>query len=302
MGRPSPVWDNAVMSDSSTSTLLATERALRPFVLAATFLCDAFVVALLAFAWAQSPRALWVACACLALLPAASNARYLATHALPTVGMVPVAVFSLLPALIVIGTCPGIASAARGACLVAATAVAALLALFVWWFVRLRRTYHHRPALDANASIIVLGGAIKRGRPCETLVRRLDVAASLWHESPGRTIVVTGGPTPDHRTTEADEMARYLWKEGVALSSIVLERSARNTHENITLSCALLDELETGGPTRQRCVISSDYHLWRAVRDARALGCELTPIPAPTPLASVPQQWCREVMTILSGR
>ena len=290
------------MSDGSTSTLLATERALRPLVLATTILCDALVVALLASAWAQSPRALWVACACLALLPAASNVRYLATHTLPTVGMVPVALFSLLPVLAVVAASRDIAPAARGTCLVIAIAIAALLALFSWWFVRLRRTYHRKPTLDADAAIIVLGGAIKRGRPCETLARRLDVATSLWHESPKRTIIVTGGPTPDHRTTEADEMARYLWEEGVTLSSIVLERCARNTHENIALSCALLDELEADGHPRQRCVISSDYHLWRAVRDARALGVELTPIPAPTPPASVPQQWCREVMTILSGR
>ena len=94
-------------------------------------------------------------------------------------------------------------------------------------------------------------------------------------------------------------MACYLHELGVDDASIVRERRARNTHETIALSCELLDKLGFDG---QRCVVSSDYHLWRALRDARKLGFELTPVAAPTPRASIPQQWCREALTIMSGR
>ena len=185
------------------------------------------------------------------------------------------------------------------ACGVVAVALLAVAAVFAFWFCRLRRTYTARPAIEPNAALIVLGGAIKGGRPCKTLARRLDTACVLWHQQKSLTLVVTGGPTPDGRTTEAREMARYLRQHGIAAAAIIAEPTARNTHENIACSCALLAERGFSG---QLCVVSSDYHLWRACRDGRSLGITLTPVAAPTPVASIPQQWCREVLTILSGR
>lgn len=94
-------------------------------------------------------------------------------------------------------------------------------------------------------------------------------------------------------------MASYLQQLGVNPARIMVERMARNTDENIRNSIELLEREDMH---EQLCVVSSDYHLHRALRDARKLGVSLAPIAAPTPPASVPQQWCREVMTILSGR
>ena len=112
-------------------------------------------------------------------------------------------------------------------------------------------------------------------------------------------VVVTGGPTPDGSTTEAHEMARYLHEHGVGRACVLLEPTARNTRENIARSTELLDERGFSG---QRCVVSSDYHLYRALRETRHLGQDLTPIAAPTPRASVAQQWCREVLTVWFGK
>jgi uncharacterized SAM-binding protein YcdF (DUF218 family) len=94
-------------------------------------------------------------------------------------------------------------------------------------------------------------------------------------------------------------MARYLQEHGVMRKRILLEPTARNTRENIARSSELLDDRGFCG---QRCVVSSDYHLYRALRDGRSLGIDLCPVAAPTPSGSVPQQWCREVLTILFGR
>ena len=287
------------MSVQRTSTLLATERSMRPLVLAITGVCDVLAVALFWILHPAQPTPAWIACLILSLALVASNLHYLATHTLTTIGMIPVALFSLLPALVSACLADSVSSVAKAACLIAAAPLAASLALFVVWFCRLRSAYHSRPQVSDDATLIVLGGAIKRGRPCETLARRLDVATRLWRESPARMIVCTGGPTPDLRTTEADEMARYLREQGVAPSHVMLERKARNTRENILNSCELLEQR---GITEQRCVVSSDYHLWRALRDARSVDADLTPVAAPTPMASIPQQWCREVITILAGR
>jgi uncharacterized SAM-binding protein YcdF (DUF218 family) len=112
-------------------------------------------------------------------------------------------------------------------------------------------------------------------------------------------VVVTGGTTPDGSTTEAREMARYLRERGVRQACVLLEPTARNTRENIARSTELLDER---GFSDQRCVVSSDYHLYRALRETRRLGQELTPIAAPTPPKSAVQQWYREALTIWFGR
>lgn len=287
------------MAQKGTSTLLSVERSLRPLVLLLTFGCAALAVFLLASTLRSVPPAPWIACAILAALPALSNLHYLLTHELTTIGMIPVALLSLISAL-VLGLL-GQTQSTPGwvACLAGLVALAGVAAVFALWLIRLRRAYQTNPPVSDTAYIIVLGGAIKNGRPCQTLARRLDIAARYWRERPTRTLVVSGGPTPDHATTEADVMARYLREQGVDPARIVLERQARNTHENIALSCKLLDE---AGSTDQRCVVSSDYHLYRALRDARAIGVSLTPIAAPTPPTSAAQQWCREVLTVLFSR
>lgn len=286
------------MESNKTSTLFATERALQPIVRMVTIACSAGVAALLGWTYVRLPFLPWLACALPALLLVASNLYYLRTHTTTTVGMIPVALFSLAPALASALMTDALGQVARIISTVALASLLALITLFIYWATRLRRGYAAHPEVSSDAALIVLGGAIKHGRPCETLALRLDVAAQLWRQSPARTIVVTGGPTPDGATTEAAEMAHYLQECDVNTDAILLEPHARNTHENMTLSTTLLDAQGFAG---QRCVISSDYHLWRALRDAQALGIELTGIAASTPRASILQQWSREILTILSG-
>lgn len=287
------------MSNERTSTLFTTEKALQPLVLGITWGSCALVAAALGWTLPRLQMGVWLACALPALALEASNLHYQRTHPTTTIGMIPVALFSLITPCVA-GLCTGqLVPLATIAITTALAALLAMLGVFLFWAYRLRRTYASHPQVSPTAALIVLGGAIKRGRPCETLALRLDEAARLWHECPTLTLVVSGGPTPDDSTTEAAEMAHYLQQQGVDHSAILQEPKARNTRENIALSCALLDQRGHAG---QRCVVSSDYHLWRALRDARALGIELTPIAAQTPRASILQQWCREILTILFGR
>lgn len=283
------------MPEGRTSTLVDTERALRPVVLLVVSACGALLALQLAALWRFMAPPAFLACALPALALAASNLHYLASHRLPTVGMIPVAALSLLPCSLGLLFAQGIPATLRGVSCVLALPLLVLLGSLTFWFVRLRRTYRRHPLVSPNAALIVLGGAIREGRPTQTLACRLDVAARYWHESPARRIVASGGPTPAEDVTEADAMASYLHEQGVTHEAVLLERRARNTRENILLSTQFLERQGFAG---QLCVVSSDYHLWRALRLARELGVELTPIAAPTPRASLLQQWCREVLTI----
>lgn len=281
-----------------SSTLFATERLLRPVTLCVVVGFGALGVGSLFALQRSVSLPLWLGTCVLCTATLASNLHYLYAHnGRTTFGMIPIALFGLLPAALLAGLSPVPAVRMTGD--IALLLLGAMTTMLAFWFWRLWRTYHPACEVSEAAALIVLGGAIKKGRPCHTLCLRLDVAARLWHESKLRTIVVSGGPTPDGSTTEADAMASYLVESGVDPEHIVIERRASNTRENILFSCALLDERGFAG---QRCVVSSDYHLYRALRDARRLGQELCPVAAPTPTGSMPQQWCREVLTLLFGK
>lgn len=290
-----------VVETARTPTLFTAElRWRRPML--ALHVASALAVVSAGFALLQSSGRSPYAALALATAAAlvASNRLYMATHARrTTIGMAPVAGAALGLAGASALALAGLSPLVRSVCLVIAGAGALLGLVVAFWFVRIRSAYRRRTSVAPDAALIVLGGAIRRGRPCTTLALRLDIAARLWEQAPRRTIVVTGGPAPGQGMSEAEAMARYLQERGVSPHAIILEPQALNTRENITLSCHLLDARGFAG---QRCVVSSDYHLWRAKRDARRLGVPLTAVAAPTPWAGRLQQWCREVLTIMANR
>ncbi|MBP3885444.1 MAG: YdcF family protein, partial [Olsenella sp.] len=159
------------------------------------------------------------------------------------------------------------------------------------------------------------------------------LAASLLAGHPERQAILSGGAlhstdAENDGSTEADVMRTYLLERGVPSEKIVLERRATNTWQNIEYSLALAKGLghsegmpegasegtatraskcagtrpQSAREARQLCVVSNDYHLYRAIRCGGALGVALVGCGARTPLRSWPQQWCREVLTILAGR
>lgn len=280
----------------ATSTLLGTEVRLAPVTLGCAALCAFGGMALLATN--ASPRPGWMLCAtCWALLTF-SNVLYLLRHPHPTVGMIPVSVVSMGPCAFAALLGPSATAALRVACIAILALAIGVTLLFATLFWRLRSVYAGPPChVDDDAVVIVLGGALINNQPAPTLSLRLDVAKGLYDTHPRITLVLTGGPSSDGATSEAQAMARYLLDHGVQKSRLVLECEARNTRENIARSLELVGHPNNSA---QLCVITSDYHLYRAVCAGKKAGVLLTPIPAPTPVPGRLQQWCREVLTILA--
>ncbi len=269
---------------------MGTEKRLAPLTATLCVVAAAVGVALLASAWNALGFMGWLALT-------ASNVRYALRHSTPSVGMVPVAVASVAPAAI--GTLlAGPAAGIRFWLAAAAGAVACAVAVcFLAWFWRLRSAYVPPVPLTDDPVVIVLGGAIRDGKPRQTLARRLDVVAAILHERPRATAILTGGPVASEDVTEAQAMADYLARRHIPTAQLLLEPTAANTEQNIARSAELARDHDLAD--RQLCVLSSDFHLWRARAIGRAQGIELAPIPAPTPRSGRLQQWCREVLTIL---
>ena len=298
---PSSVWGMGIlrhMRTPDTDTAVSTETRLKPLAQALFIVCSSLDAYLLAVSMGPLGIGGWLALAlpCLALV--ALNLRFYHTNG-PSIGMMPLAVFSLVPATIggLLTFVPG--SVGWWLCALGCALSTAVLCVFLYWFVRIRKAYQAEPHIAPDAVLVVLGGLVRNGKPVLTLVKRLEVAARLWHEAPTRTIVVTGGPTTDRTSTEADTMAAWLVDDAqVSESAILREREAINTEQNFLLSKQLVER--EGLSDRQLCVISSNYHLYRAGILAKRLELEVTLVPAPVPLKSRAQQWCREVLTILS--
>ena len=264
-------------------TIRNTEQALRPLVLgavAAAIVVDAILVAL---GWPLSPLR-WAAMLAAAALLVTCLLRIRRNRV--SIGMIPVALFSV-----------GFAGLAGGNAVAAAIGLA-ILAFFLIWFAIIWRAYAGAEPTAPDAALVVLGCEVRDGRPGGTLERRLMVAKSLLDEEPARICVVTGGPIPEADLTEAEAMADRFADSGIDESRIILEPRALNTEENLAFSWELLDGRGHAG---QRCVISSDFHLWRVRDIARRAGITPLPtlVPAKTPAQGWLIQWCREVLVIL---
>lgn len=125
--------------------------------------------------------------------------------------------------------------------------------------------------------------------PGPAFVRRLDAAATLFHDGRARFIVVSG-------RNEAEWGAAHLRARGVPESALRLEGAARNTWENLQRSRPLLGE----GSFH---LVTDRWHLPRATVVARSLGLEVSPIGADSPLRlrSVLREGLSVVMSVSGG-
>jgi len=143
------------------------------------------------------------------------------------------------------------------------------------------------PAWDASRGapdgVIVLGGAIApdvsaaRGEiALGGAAERMTVVADLARRYPNAKIVFTGGtPSLFGGPREADYVLP-LWESfGIARNRILLERDSRNTTENATMTKALVNPK----PGERWLLVTSSWHMPRAMGAFRAAGFQVEPYP-----------------------
>ena len=269
-------------------TIVATERAWAGRVLATFAICTLVAASLTAQAWPLSPMGWVLSLVSVALL--AVDLRHLMAGE-TSVGMIPIAIAALGPAGLAAYLACGTRLSLAGA--VVGFGMAGFMAA---WFSRMAAATRTDASPNDGDTAIVLGCAVKQGRPSTTLELRLDAALELWRRCPAMRFVVTGGISEPVEPSEAAVMARFLKSEGVPMGQIVLEDRALNTEENLANARTLI-----GNADGTIWLVTSDYHMLRAAAIARSVGLETAPCPAPTPFSSRLVQWCREVLVILFG-
>jgi uncharacterized SAM-binding protein YcdF (DUF218 family) len=142
-------------------------------------------------------------------------------------------------------------------------------------------------------AIVLLGGALRPAEPSDPVPRlatagdRVWVAARLYRAGCAPMVFVSAGGMvkPDRIAFEADGLVAALADFGVPAAAIASEHLSRTTHENALQSAAALHPRDPGG-IRRILLVTSGFHLRRAIAEFEGQGFEVLPAPAERALLS----------------
>lgn len=149
----------------------------------------------------------------------------------------------------------------------------ALLLLLLLLFIVVSGFMLHAAAKEPpeNATVIVLGAAIRGDQPSSMLAARLDAAAKYLEGNPDAVCIVSGGQGADEAYTEASVMKQYLLNKGIAGERIFTEERSTSTYENLLYSQEIIEE---NGLNREVVIATQEFHQFRAQSFARKVGLE----------------------------
>ena len=137
---------------------------------------------------------------------------------------------------------------------------------FVWY----RET--HLPPVRESDVIIVLGAQVKEdGTPSVALTRRLTAALESYREKP-QVIIVCGAKGGNEPRAEGDVMRDWLLEQGVPAEDVIGETASFNTRQNLEYAKAMMEHRGLS----QALVVTSDYHVARALELCRQVGISAT--------------------------
>ena len=163
----------------------------------------------------------------------------------------------------------------------AVAALAAYLLLFqtpvVWWFASpLKISEAPRPA---DAIVVFAGGVGESGKAGGGYQERVKRASDLYRAGLARHIVFSTGYV--YAFQEAEIMKALAVANGIPDSAIVLEKRAANTYENVEYSRKILED----SGWRRVLLVSSPYHMRRAVLTWHHVAPAIDVIPTPVPFS-----------------
>lgn len=131
---------------------------------------------------------------------------------------------------------------------------------------------HVPAAVGQDDAIIVLGAQVySDGEPSLQLTLRLEAALAEYLKNPV-PIVTCGGQGPNEPRPEGDVMRDWLVANGADPEDVLADDTSVSTRGNIRNAVALLKEYS---PDSVR-IVTSDYHLPRALAIARDEGLTAT--------------------------
>lgn len=144
--------------------------------------------------------------------------------------------------------------------------------------------------------VIVLGARVMpTGYLSTTLSNRIASGYAAYESGLAKKIIVCGAQGADEPKTEAGAMAEFLAERGVAAEDILIEDRSTDTVENLTNAKAIMDE----HGYRSAIIVTSDYHMTRAMWIAKDVGLDASARPSAGPSARR-DQWIGRFRETLS--
>lgn len=136
------------------------------------------------------------------------------------------------------------------------------------------------PPVGEYDAIIVLGAQVKPdGTPSLQLQWRIDAAAQAWKDR-NCLVIACGAKGSNEPAPEALVMRDELIKQGVPEEMILTDAESFNTRQNIDHAVKLLE----GRDADHVLIVTSDYHLPRAMAIAEDAGLDASGLGSPTKL------------------
>ena len=163
------------------------------------------------------------------------------------------------------------------------------IALATAWLVSLAAVaiLGERDSAALSDAIVVLGAAQYAGRPSPVLRARLDHAIELWRRGLGTWLVLTGGTGAGDTTSEAAVSRRYVLRQGVPDSIILLENEGRTTAASLGAVANIL----AARKLNRVILVSDPFHMLRLQILARHFGLRCVTSPTRTsPISASPSE------------
>jgi uncharacterized SAM-binding protein YcdF (DUF218 family) len=137
--------------------------------------------------------------------------------------------------------------------------------LVSWW-----AQAYSGPIQQPKGDVLILlsAAADDRGGISYSSYWRARQALFAWQTGGFKKIVISGGEGPG--------ILNFLVVEGVPREAIVAEWQSHSTRENAIETAKLIQDMPG-----KKVLLTSDFHMVRAVRVFRKLGIDVTPMPVP---------------------
>lgn len=116
--------------------------------------------------------------------------------------------------------------------------------------------------------VVVLGAGILGKKVTPLLAARIKRGIEVYKNNPGSKLIMSGGQGRGEDIAEAEAMAAYAENLGIPESDILVENKSKTTQENLRFSRALM---EAGS---NFCIVTSSYHVYRALILAKRQGLD----------------------------
>lgn len=180
-------------------------------------------------------------------------------------------------------------------------AIKVILAAFLISFVVVEGLIIYQGSKTDNEKVedlVILGAGLWGETPSLSLRQRLDESLDFIKKNPDTKIVLSGGMGPGETITEAEAMKRYLVERGVDEKLIIKEEKSTDTKENLKFTKELLKKIN-GKEKAKICLITNNFHMFRAKLLAKSLGFEVYGQPAPLHPLLVPAYYLREYFAVI---